>query len=168
MPRLRLYYDTISKASLISLIRRFHIRVRLDCDPNFSAKKATESFTGMEELTIEVFQAQFGGSDYEVLTLFEDIRGVKRARVYGSVRAFPEYVGWLQNSMMTPQWQPVERFVSERVDLPHSGSLWPNKARRSIHRCLGDRIVVICDNGILVKSINNYIKIFIKLYMFRV
>ncbi|EKD19946.1 hypothetical protein MBM_01898 [Drepanopeziza brunnea f. sp. 'multigermtubi' MB_m1] len=118
MPRLRLYYDTISKASLISLIRRFHIRVRLDCDPNFSAKKATESFTGMEELTIEVFQAQFGGSDYEVLTLFEDIRGVKRARVYGSVRAFPEYVGWLQNSMMTPQWQPVERFVSERVDLP--------------------------------------------------
>lgn len=70
MPRLRLYYDTISKASLISLISRYHIRVRLDCDPNFTAKNAALSFTGMEELSIEVFQAQFGSSDYQVLRLF--------------------------------------------------------------------------------------------------
>ncbi|KAJ5050496.1 uncharacterized protein L3040_002375 [Drepanopeziza brunnea f. sp. 'multigermtubi'] len=138
MPRLRLYYDTISKASLISLIRRFHIRVRLDCDPNFSAKKATESFTGMEELTIEVFQAQFGGSDYEVLTLFEDIRGVKRARVYGSVRAFPD-------------------------------PLKDSSARELIFRIVAVSCYLFSISfKVLVKSINNYIKIFIKLYMFRV
>lgn len=118
MPRLRLYYDTISKASLISLIQRFHIRVRLDCDPNFSAKGAAESFTGVKELTVEVTQAQFGSSDYKVLRLFEDVRAVEQARVYGSVSAFPAYVGWLQSSMMTPEGQHVDVFGSETVDLP--------------------------------------------------
>tara|TARA_R110002060_G_scaffold16451_2_gene22878 strand:- start:3673 stop:4287 length:615 start_codon:yes stop_codon:yes gene_type:complete len=115
MPRLRLYYDTIHSRSLISLIQRFHIRVRLDCDPNFSAAKAAESFTGVEELSIEVFQAQFGSSDYEVLKLFEGIRGVRRVKVYGSVTAFPEYVEWLQDAMKTPEGVEVEVFVKEKV-----------------------------------------------------
>jgi hypothetical protein len=115
MPRLRLYYDTISSPTLISLIQRYHIRVRLDCDPNFSLKKATDAFTGVEELTIEVFQAQFGSSDYKVLRLFEGIRGVKRARVYGSVTAFPEYVEWLETALVTPKEGVVEAFEKERV-----------------------------------------------------
>ena len=85
------------------MIRRYHIRVRLDCDPNFSAKKAQEAFTGAEELTVEVFQAQFGGSEYQVLKLFEGIRGVRRAKIYGSVSAFPDYVDWLESAMMEPE-----------------------------------------------------------------
>ncbi|KAG4435403.1 hypothetical protein IFR05_009110 [Cadophora sp. M221] len=115
MPRLRLYYDTIHTRNLISLIQRFHIRVRLDCDPNFSAENAAKSFTGVEELSIEVFQAQFGSSDYKVLKLFEGIRGVKRAKVYGSVIAFPEYVEWLQNSIRTPEGMDIEVFANERA-----------------------------------------------------
>ncbi|KAL2075254.1 hypothetical protein VTL71DRAFT_197 [Oculimacula yallundae] len=115
MPRLRLYYDTIHAKSLVSLIRRFHIRIRLDCDPNFSAEKAIKSFTGAEELTIEVFQAQFGSSGHMALKLFEGIRGVKRARIYGSVQAFPEYVQWLRESMMTPEGVEVEVFDKEKV-----------------------------------------------------
>jgi hypothetical protein len=115
MPRLRLYYDTISSPTLISLIQRYHIRVRLDCDPNFSLKKATDAFTGVEELTIEVFQAQFGSSDYKVLRLFEGIRGVKRAKVYGSVTAFPEYVEWLETTLVKPKEGVVEVFGKERV-----------------------------------------------------
>ena len=83
LPRLRLYYDTIRCKHLIDLIRRYQIRVRLDCDPNFSAKTASDAFSGIEELTIEVFQAQFGGSDYKVLRLFEGIRGVKKVKIYG-------------------------------------------------------------------------------------
>ncbi|XMA15247.1 hypothetical protein WAI453_008038 [Rhynchosporium graminicola] len=114
MPRLRLYYMTIHKRSLISLIRRYHIRIRLDCDPNFSADKATQSFTGVEELSIEVSQAQFGSSNYKVLRLFEGIRSVKRARIYGSVTAFPEYVRWLQGSMKTPQGMDFEQFDKEK------------------------------------------------------
>jgi hypothetical protein len=102
LPRLRLYYDTISEKHLIDQISRYHIRVRLDCEPRFSAMKVQNAFTGVEELTIEVFQAQLGGSDYSVLRRFEGVRGVKRARIYGSIYAFPEYAKWLQNAMMSP------------------------------------------------------------------
>jgi hypothetical protein len=114
MPRLRLYYNPISSSSLISLMSRYHIRVRLDCDPNFSTQKATDAFTGLEELTIEVFQAQFGSSDYKVLRLFEGIRGVKKARIYGSVTLFPEYVKWLEASMVMPVGKEVLPFDRER------------------------------------------------------
>jgi hypothetical protein len=69
----------------------------------------------VEDLTIEVFQTQFGSCDHRVLGLFEGIRGVKAARVYGSVTAFPEYVAWLQNTMMSPKGGEVGSF---RVDLP--------------------------------------------------
>ncbi|KUJ10030.1 uncharacterized protein LY89DRAFT_268400 [Mollisia scopiformis] len=116
-PRLRLYYDAISSSSLISLICKYHIRVRLDCDPNFSVHKAIAAFTGVEELTLEVFQAQFGSSDNKVLRLFEGIRGVKKARIYGSVTDFPEYVRWLQNSMMLPVGVEVEPFDKEKIGL---------------------------------------------------
>ncbi|PSS12890.1 hypothetical protein M430DRAFT_36116 [Amorphotheca resinae ATCC 22711] len=112
LPRLRLYYDTISNTSLIALMTRYHIRVRLDCDPNFSAHQAEKAFTGVEELVIEVFQAQFGSSDHKVLRLFERIRGVKRVKVYGSVSAFPEYVSWLEDTMMSPVGSEVAEFTS--------------------------------------------------------
>ncbi|KAE9373675.1 hypothetical protein N431DRAFT_374286 [Stipitochalara longipes BDJ] len=115
LPRLRLYYDTISSPTLISLIQRYHIKVRLDCDPNFTLTKATNAFSGIEELTIEVFQAQFGSSDYKVLRLFEGVRGVKRTRVYGSVTAFPEYVAWLEAAIVTPRENTVEVFDKEKV-----------------------------------------------------
>jgi len=87
----------------------------LDNDPNFSAQKAQESFTGVEELTIEVFQAQYGSSDYKVLRLFEGVRGVERTRVYGSITGFPEYAEWLQNVMSTPVGKEVDLFDREKV-----------------------------------------------------
>ena len=70
-------------------------------------------------MTIEVFQAQFGGSDYKVLRLFEGVRGVKRVRVYGSVTAFPEYVEWLKTTMVTPRDGVVEVFDKEKVVTSH-------------------------------------------------
>lgn len=114
LPKLHTY-DFVSSPILISLIRRYHVGVRLDCDANFQAQNATDSFTGMEELTIEVFQSQFGSSDYSVLRLFEGVRGVKKARVYGSVQAFPEYVEWLQNTIQTPKDVEIEKFDKEQV-----------------------------------------------------
>ena len=115
LPRLRLYYDPIYSPSLISLIRKYHIRVRLDCDPNFSAEKAKEAFSGVEELTIEVFEAQYGSSGYKVLSLFEGVRGVKKARIYGSIATFPEHVEWLQCSIMSPENEESHSF---EVDSP--------------------------------------------------
>lgn len=114
MPRLRLYCDTISSSSLISMISKYHIRIRLDCDPNFTREKAEIAFSGVEELTIEVFQAQFGSSDYKVLKLFEGVRGVRKVKIYGSVTLFPEYVAWLKEVMMTPIGMEVLPFDAER------------------------------------------------------
>ncbi|KAG0648827.1 hypothetical protein D0Z07_5076 [Hyphodiscus hymeniophilus] len=107
MPRLRKSFVAFSSPNLITMIRRYYILVRLDCDPNFTAKKVQEAFTGVDELTLEVFQAQFGGSENQVLKLFEGIRGVKKARIYGSVTAFPDYAGWLERAMMTTEGTPL-------------------------------------------------------------
>lgn len=99
LPRLRHKYATVSLSHLIALIKRYHILVRLDCDPNFTKAEAQRAFSGMEEVTIEVTQAQFGSSDHKVLRLFEDVRGVQKAWIYGSVIAFPSYVEWLREGM---------------------------------------------------------------------
>lgn len=107
MPRLRLYYDAVRHRRLRAHISRYHIRVRLDCDPRFSAVEIQNAFTGVEELTVE---AQFGGSDYSVLKRFESVRGVKNARIYGKICAFPEYVKWLQGAMMARIGDVVEPF----------------------------------------------------------
>jgi hypothetical protein len=124
LPRLRLYYSTISSPSLIALITRYHIHVRLDCDPNFSREKAKEAFSGMEELTIEVFQAQYGSSDYKVLRLFEGVRGVKRVRVYGSITGFPEYVQWLQDSMMAGEGETRQFETRDGESAVRKYDLW--------------------------------------------
>ena len=68
----------------------------------------------MEELTIEVFQAQYGSSDHKVLKLFEGVRGVKRINIYGSISLFPEYVMWLRGAMNTPIDEAVEKFEQEK------------------------------------------------------
>jgi hypothetical protein len=91
--------------------------VRLDNDPNFDTEKANKAFSGVEELTIEVFQAQYGSADHRVLRLFEGVRGVTRARVYGSVVKVPRYVEWLQNAMMSPKGTEVAAFDPDGDDL---------------------------------------------------
>lgn len=113
LPRLALFYPTVQCGDMVALIRKFHVRVRLDCDPNFTLEKVTEAFSGLDELTIDVVQAQFRGSDYEVLKLFEGIRDVKRVVVIGSVSAFPEYITWLKNLAMMPQGSEVVSFTKE-------------------------------------------------------
>lgn len=125
LPRLRWKHDTISSSKLISIIKKYYIIVRLDCDPNFSAKKAEEAFSEVDELTIRVEQSAFRGSDYKVLRLFEGVRGVKKVRIYGSVTGFPAYVEWLQGVMMTPMNVDVAPFQSEKSNIigePWDGS----------------------------------------------
>jgi hypothetical protein len=110
LPQLRPWHCPVFSAALVAMIKRYHIYVRLDCDPMFTAETIRDAFTGMEELTIEVFQSQFGSSDNTVLRLFEGIRGVKRARVFGSITAFPEYIIWLENAMMSPKGMSVVKY----------------------------------------------------------
>ncbi|KFX89843.1 hypothetical protein O988_08471 [Pseudogymnoascus sp. VKM F-3808] len=102
-PQLRRWIDPVMSPHMIAHIQRYHIFVRLECDAGFSAEAARDAFSGVEELTVEVFQSQFKGSGNGVLRLFEGVRGVRRARIFGSISEWPEYVAWLQRRMMSKE-----------------------------------------------------------------
>ncbi|KAI6980470.1 hypothetical protein KC318_g11060 [Hortaea werneckii] len=95
----RVTLPPITHPRVARLIRKFSLHVRLDTDPRFTSSQAEESFNGVEELEIEVFQAMYGSCDFSVLSLFEGVRGVGRAVVRGSV-GDGRYAGWLAESMM--------------------------------------------------------------------
>ncbi|KAI7587732.1 hypothetical protein KC316_g4874 [Hortaea werneckii] len=97
----RVTLPPITHPRVARLIRKFSLHVRLDTDPRFTSVQAEESFNGVEELEIEVFQAMYGSCDFSVLALFEGVRGVGRAVVRGSV-GDGRYAGWLAESMMCP------------------------------------------------------------------
>ncbi|KAK4695800.1 hypothetical protein P7C71_g2008, partial [Lecanoromycetidae sp. Uapishka_2] len=81
----------------VSMVRRFHIRVRLDCDTYYDSEKVKEVFTGADELEVELFRASWGMGGYDSLDGFVGIRGVRRARVHGSVG--PKFARWLEDCM---------------------------------------------------------------------
>lgn len=93
-------------------IRRYHINIRLDTDPRFSAQRAEESFTGAHELQVQVFQAMFGSSDYTVLHMLAGIRGVKKVRIYGSI-GDGKYTSWLSQAMMAPVGTVIPAYDEE-------------------------------------------------------
>lgn len=102
----------VTALTVLSMIRRVHIVVRLDTDPRFDRDKLRESFSGMEELEIDVYQAMYGGCDYTVLHLFEDIRGVRRAAVTGSI-GNGHYAAWLAKTMMSPIGSDVLAYLPD-------------------------------------------------------
>jgi hypothetical protein len=84
----------------VGKIRRWQLTMRLDTDPRFSAKQAKEAFSGAEFLEVRVWQSMFDGADCRVLKLFVGVRGVRVARVTGSVE--PKLARWLEGRMMMP------------------------------------------------------------------
>lgn len=56
-----------------------------------------DSFSGVEELEVEVWQAEYGTSDLKTLRMFEGVRGVKVVKVSGSVGG--GYARWLEGVM---------------------------------------------------------------------
>lgn len=108
MPRLRAWHMPVTAPQYVKMITRYHMHVRLDCDARFKAEAATTAFSGLDELTVAVWQAQYGSSGYEVLRLLEGVRRVKKATVSGSVTSFPVYKTWLEVVMMS----------ADGVDLP--------------------------------------------------
>jgi hypothetical protein len=81
----------------VSMIRRFHIRVRRDCDPYYKSEDVRRVFSGAEELEVEVFRASWGCGGYDALEGFSHVRGVKKAKVHGSVGN--EFAKWLEGVM---------------------------------------------------------------------
>ncbi|KAJ9637722.1 hypothetical protein H2199_007213 [Coniosporium tulheliwenetii] len=72
--------------AVVGRIRRWHVKVRLDTDPRYSAEDVRKAFSGAEEVEVDVWQTQFGAYDYGNLGLFEEVRGVGRAVVGGVLR----------------------------------------------------------------------------------
>ena len=90
----------------ISLIKRWHVRVRLDCDPYYTTDAVAEAFSGCEELEVEVFRASWGIGGYGALEGFRGVRGVRRAKVHGSVGT--KFARWLEGAMESGETGAVE------------------------------------------------------------
>lgn len=114
-PRLRLYYDRVSFEPFTRLIKRFHFIIRLDGvhASRFSPKHAKAAFSGLEELTVEVFQPHSAGSDLKVLGLLNGVRNVEKASVKGNLTGVWEYARWLEGAMMSSSESVVDAFEGE-------------------------------------------------------
>ncbi|CAN8095683.1 unnamed protein product [Discula destructiva] len=97
-------YPPISESSCpgVRLIRKWYLTARLDCGPFWTARTVAEAFTGADELMVEVWQSMYDGAGSEVLRLFEGVRGVKRAKIWGSIAGREGYVRLLEGLMRGP------------------------------------------------------------------
>ena len=96
------------------LIRRFYIFVRLDTDPRYSRRQVEESFNGVEELQIDVFQSMYGSCDFSVLRLYEGVRGVGKVTIDGSL-GDRKYANWLTSCMELPLGTCATPFYEKHV-----------------------------------------------------
>ncbi|EPE33617.1 hypothetical protein GLAREA_06630 [Glarea lozoyensis ATCC 20868] len=112
-PRLTPFHAPVQSSAMVALIRRYYVRIRLDYQPSFSFERARDAFTGMEELTVDVFRMNFDRWSPGVLTRFEGVRGVKNVRIVGSTYGFPRYVEWLEGCIASAEGVDVEGFEGE-------------------------------------------------------
>ncbi|KAK8111294.1 uncharacterized protein PG998_007751 [Apiospora kogelbergensis] len=101
----------VAAAHLSQMIRRFTLRLRLDVAPNFDAHQATALLSGLDELEVDGWQAQYLGADIGALRMLEGVRGVRRARVWAG--GYEAYALWLQNNMMKGIGEPMDEFHEE-------------------------------------------------------
>ncbi|KAK8855622.1 hypothetical protein PGQ11_011534 [Apiospora arundinis] len=107
-PRLHKGSSPVAAAHLSQLIRRFTLRLRLDVAPTFDADQATALLSGLDELDVDGWQAQYLGADIGALRMLEGVRGVRRARVWAG--GYEAYAHWLQNNMMKGIGEPMDEF----------------------------------------------------------
>lgn len=112
-PRLRPWSEPVKESSVLPRIRKFHVDVRLDCDLPYEKERVTESFSNIDELTIDINQAQYLGVGHGNLALFEDVRGVRRVTISGSTTGFEDYIKWLVNLMQSEQQTKPEEFIEQ-------------------------------------------------------
>lgn len=124
----RLTLPPVTSSRVAQLIRRYYLHVRLDTDPRFSRAQVEESFSGIEELEIEVFQAMYGSCDFSVLKLFEGIRGVGKAVVHGSV-GDGKYAVWLADTMMSAPGAEAKSFTEEWIGGNKAWDSWQHGNR---------------------------------------
>ena len=102
--------------------------MRLDTDPRFSKQQVEESFNGVEELRIDVFQSMYGSCDFSVLKLFEGVRGVGKVKIDGSL-GDRRYAEWLAKTIQLPAGEEPEQFHEEFVGGNKIWSAWQSGNR---------------------------------------
>ncbi|TPX17008.1 uncharacterized protein E0L32_012342 [Thyridium curvatum] len=126
-PSLTGAHRPLREPAVLPLIRRWRLRLRLDCDPPWTAAQLSAAFSGADLLVLEVWQAAFLAAGRGVLTLFEGVRGVRDPRVTGSLTGFEAYARWLEGVMRQGPGRDVGQFdesweTSGLVPM-HSGGL---------------------------------------------
>ena len=101
---------TVISKLCIAMIRRFHLRVRLDCDPFYKPRDVKKAFSGADELELEVFRSSWGLGGYDALEGFVGVREIRKAKVHGSIE--PNFARWLEGVMRSAQGGLSEKFVS--------------------------------------------------------
>lgn len=121
----------VTSPRLLRLITRFRLAVRLDVDARFTRRQATEAFSGVAELVVDVFQSMYGSCDFGVLRLLEDVRGVGKAGVVGSV-GDGRYAAWLAEGMMLADGvEREEGFAEEFVGGSKAAQAWLDSHARA-------------------------------------
>jgi hypothetical protein len=85
--------------AVLPRIRRFHIRVSLDGGIDLDIDAVTATFSGKDELTIEAWHSPSTRPNYMPLQVFEEVRGVKAAKIIGNIHTFDKYAKWLASTM---------------------------------------------------------------------
>ena len=112
----------VTSSSCTSLIRRFHIVVRLECDPFWTRSSLAKAFSGIDELEIEAWVASYGICGLEVLESFTSVRRVRKAKVRGS-HVDQIFSDWLEGVMESDE-------DSECIILPRANrSIWQHGNR---------------------------------------
>ena len=91
------------------------------------------AFSSAEELVIHPYRSIFiGGIGVDMLRRFESVRGVRRARILGSMPGFEGYAQWLEGIMMKPLGTETENGSYEKgVDV---ASRCEYQCRRELQR----------------------------------
>jgi hypothetical protein len=110
------------------LIKRYFIFVRLDTDPRYTRQEVEESFNGVEELEMEVFQSSYMTANLDVLRLYEGVRGVGKVTITGSL-GDGKYANWLAKCMQLPPGSPVEPYWEQFIGGQQFWNAWTNGNR---------------------------------------
>lgn len=124
-PRLRSWYPPMREANaLVPLIRRFHVEVPLDMELPYDRAAAAKSFTGVDELSIDLRQSLFLSVSCHNLTVFDAVRGVNKVYIGGSTTGFDDYIAWLKDAMTSPIGAEVAPFDFEAQTQSPWACIW--------------------------------------------
>jgi len=103
--------DQLISFNCTEMVRRFHIRVRADIDAFYLPSQVEAAFDDTEVLEVEVFRSSFEAGGHGALHCFAGVRGVRKAKVHGSVEE--QFARWLESCMMITRGESIPEFEAQ-------------------------------------------------------